>query len=191
MACPDLQDESAMLTFALIWHDHLRAHARRGTQTALCLFLPDGAGCLTAHRLRWLTGNMLETRLFRFNAHGSAGEVDARDLGNLQTRVSPHYVEASLSPHLSALLARLTAIDGVGYCPELNGGISVRCRGLEFARIEHGRRSPDRRSPAPERSRNRSHPENRRYACRTSRRSVPPRNRMFVSCLVRRVGDDS
>jgi hypothetical protein len=28
---------------------------------------------------------------------------------------------------------------GVGYCPELNGGISVRCRGLEFARIEDGR----------------------------------------------------
>jgi hypothetical protein len=139
LACPDLQDESAMLTFALIWHDHLRAHARRGTQTALCLFLPDGAGCLTAHRLRWLTGNMLETRLFRFNAHGSAGEVDARDLGNLQTRVSPHYVQASLSPHLSALLARLTAMEGVGYCPELNGGISVRCRGLEFARIEDGR----------------------------------------------------
>jgi len=139
LACPDVQDESAMLTFALIWHYHLRAHAGQGIHTSLCLFLPDAAGCLTAHRLRWLTGNGLETRLFRFNAHGSAGEVDARDLGNLQTRVSPHYVEASLSADLSALLARLTAIDGVGYCPELNGGISMRCRGLEFARIENGR----------------------------------------------------
>jgi hypothetical protein len=139
LACPDIQDESAMLTFALIWHHHLRAHAGQGTQTSLCLFLPAAAGCLTAHRLRWLTGNMLQTRLFRFNAHGSAGEVDARDLGNLQTRVSPHYVQALLSAHLSALLARLTAIDGVGYCPELNGAISMRCRGLEFARIEDGR----------------------------------------------------
>jgi hypothetical protein len=44
-----------------------------------------------------------------------------------------------LSAHLNALLARLTAIDGVGYCPELNGAISMRCRGLEFARIEDGR----------------------------------------------------
>jgi hypothetical protein len=139
LACPDIQDESAMLTFALIWHHHLCARGGQGTHTSLCLFLPDTAGCLTAHRLRWLTGKMLETRLFRFNAHGSAGEVDASDLGNLQTRVSPHYVQGSLSADLSALLTRLTAIDGVGYCPELNGGISMRCRGLEFARIENGR----------------------------------------------------
>jgi hypothetical protein len=139
LACPDIQDESAMLTSALIWHHHLCALGGQETHTSLCLFLPDTAGCLTAHRLPWLTGKTLETRLFRFNAHGSAGEVDARDLGNLQTRVSPHYVQAALSADLSALLARLTAIDGIGYCPELNGGISMRCRGLEFARIENGR----------------------------------------------------
>jgi hypothetical protein len=139
LACPDVQDEGAMLTYALIWYDHVRAHGGQGTHTALCLFLPDTAGNLTAHRLRWLAGKTLETRLFRFNAHGLAGEVDARDLGNLQTRVSPHYVQASLSTHLRSLLARLTLIDGVGCCPELNGGISVRCRGLEFARIENGR----------------------------------------------------
>jgi hypothetical protein len=139
LACPDMQDESAMLTFALIWHHHLRTHARPGTHTSLCLFLPGAAGCLTAHRLKWLKGNMLETRLFRFNSHGSAGEVDAHDLGNLQTRVSPLYVQPPLSDQLSALLGRLTAIDGIGCCPELNGGISVRCRGLEFARIEDGR----------------------------------------------------
>ena len=44
-----------------------------------------------------------------------------------------------MSADLSALLTRLTALDGVGYCPELNGGISIRCRGLEFARVENGR----------------------------------------------------
>jgi hypothetical protein len=139
LACPDIQDESAMLTFALIWYDHVRARCGPGTATSLCLFLPDTAGNLTAHRLRWLTGKAIETRLFRFNPHGLAGAVDARDLGNLQTRVSPHYVQASLSADLSTLLVRLTAMDGVGCCPELNGGISVRCRGLEFARIENGR----------------------------------------------------
>ncbi|MGI8962132.1 MAG: hypothetical protein ACR2IV_20715 [Bryobacteraceae bacterium] len=139
LACADVSDESAMLTFALIWHQHVSARGAQGIHTSLCLFLPDTAGCLTAHRLRWLTGKTLETRLFRFNAHGSAGEVDARDLGNIQTRVSPHYVQASLNVDLSALLARLSAISGFGYCPELNGGISMRCRGLEFARIENGR----------------------------------------------------
>ncbi len=138
LACPDVQDETALLTFALLWYDHVRMH-EPGSPTLLCLFLPDSAGSLTAHRLRWLTGRRLETRLFRYNAHGSAGEVDARDLGNLQTRVSPHYVDASLGPDLSALLSRLVAIDGVGYSPELEGAISVRCRGIEFARIDNGR----------------------------------------------------
>ncbi len=139
LACPDAQDETALLTFALLWYDHVRVHGEPGSHTSLCLFLPDSAGTLTAHRLRWLTGRPIETRLFRYNAHGSAGEVDVRDLGNLQTRVSPHYIETSLSPDLTALLSRLLAIDGVGYSPELDGGISVRCRGVEFARIENGR----------------------------------------------------
>ena len=89
LACPDVQDENAMLTFALIWHHHVSAHGAQGTRTALCLFMPDTAGCLAANRLRWLTGKGFEARIFRFNAHGSAGEVDAHDLGNLQTRVSP------------------------------------------------------------------------------------------------------
>jgi hypothetical protein len=87
LACPSPQDEPSMLTFALIWHQHLCARGRTGVQTSVALFLPDTAGNLTAHRLRWLTAESLEARLFRYNAHGSAGEVDPRDLGNLQTRL--------------------------------------------------------------------------------------------------------
>lgn len=139
LACRNVQEESAMLTFALLWHDHLRSQAEQGTHTSLCLFFPDSVGNLTSHRLRWLQETMLEARLFRFNEHGLAGEVDARDLGNLETRVNARYVPVSLAADLSALLSRLTQIEGVGYCPDLRGSISVRCRGLEFARIENGR----------------------------------------------------
>jgi len=88
MACPDPQDEPAFLAFALIWHHHLKSHRRTNGQTSLCLFLPEVSGNLTAHRLRWLTGETLCPRLFRFNSHGSAGEVDPQDLGNLQTRLA-------------------------------------------------------------------------------------------------------
>ena len=87
LACPSPREEPALLTFALLWHHYLRVHARDGAQTSLALFLPDSAGNLTAHRLHWLTGQSLHARLFRFNAHGSAGEVDGRDLGNLDTRL--------------------------------------------------------------------------------------------------------
>lgn len=86
LACPSPADEPSFLTFALIWLDHLRSHSKTGTRTILALFLPDGTGNLTAHRVRWLNGET-EVHMFRFNGHGSAGEVDPNDLGNLDTRV--------------------------------------------------------------------------------------------------------
>ncbi len=87
MACPARSDEASMLTFAIAWYEHVRIHSPTGVQTSLCLFLPEHAGNLTAHRLAWLTGESLACRMFRFNPHGFAGEVDPQDLGNLETRV--------------------------------------------------------------------------------------------------------
>jgi hypothetical protein len=76
-----------MLSFALIWYEYLRGRAEKGFYTKLALFLPEGAGNITAHRLKWLTGQSLNVVLLRFNVHGSAGEVDPNDLGNLDTRL--------------------------------------------------------------------------------------------------------
>jgi len=137
-ACPSADDEEELLSFALIWYDHVRAHARPGMRVELCIFLPEGSGTLSAHRLRWLTGQSLSFRLFLFNAHGSAGEVDPRDLGNVETRIASQYVPARLDEPLASLLTRLSDIPGVGYSSELGGCISIRFRGLEFARIEPG-----------------------------------------------------
>jgi hypothetical protein len=136
MACPSAQDEMEMLTFALIWHRYVCATE---DGAPVCLFVPEDAGTLTAHRLRWLTGCDLTTRLFRFNTHGAAGEVDARDLGNVDTQVSSRYTAPNLNAPLQEMLARVRAVEGVGCCPELNGSISIRSRGFEFARIEAGR----------------------------------------------------
>lgn len=130
MACPSAEAESGLLTFALLWFDHV---SHFGTQTRLCLFLPDGSGALTAHRLRWLNRTVLKQHVFLFNGHGSAGEVDPEDLGNVETRVSSSFRPAApITPDFSRL-------HGVGIIPELNGNFSLRCRGVEFARFESGR----------------------------------------------------
>jgi len=94
MACPRLSDEAAVLSFALIWHDYICCMKQSSTLVNLCLFLPEKGGLLTAQRLHWLTGRRLAVRLFRFNEHGSAGEVDPEDVGNLDTRVAPGYADA-------------------------------------------------------------------------------------------------
>ncbi len=138
LACPTAEDEPAMLAFALLWLDHCRKRNPEGQPVSLCLFLPGNAGNLTSQRLRWLKGQCLTPRIFRFNEHGMAGEVDILDLGNLETRLASQYAPVELSPELQLLLSRLSTMQGVGCCPEVNGAISVRFRGLEFARIGKG-----------------------------------------------------
>ncbi|MGH9583269.1 MAG: hypothetical protein ACRD4O_10065, partial [Bryobacteraceae bacterium] len=139
MACPGAEHEAELLSFALIWFAYVAGRGKTGAQTSLALFLPEQAGNLTAHRLRWLRGSVLRPTLFRYNEHGSAGEVDPRDLGNLETRVSARYIPPRLTEEMRRLLARAAGIEGVGWSPELDGAISIRSRGLEFARIENGR----------------------------------------------------
>lgn len=134
IACPDLPHESEFLTFALLW----LAHVSDG-QTSLCLFLPQGSGSLTAHRLRWLRFAPVPPRLFLFNEHGSAGEVDAADLGNIDTRVSSRFLAPQLSPNLQQTLAELAALPHVSIVPELPGAVSIRYRGVEFAKAVDGR----------------------------------------------------
>jgi hypothetical protein len=141
MAAPTKEDEPALLTFAVIWFDYVRHRTGGDLPTELAVFLPEEAGTLTAHRLRWLDAGKLPARMFRFNEHGSAGEVDPRDLGNLDTRVLQIAAPADLPFELRELLARLSACEGVGLCPELGGGISIRQRGVEFARVDQGRLS--------------------------------------------------
>ena len=101
MACPSVQDEAALLTYGLLWHSHVRESSQLPAALELCIFLPDGAGILTAHRLRWLNGSGLRYRLFLFNEHGSAGEVDPADLGNLETRVAAPYTAQQVPSHLA------------------------------------------------------------------------------------------
>jgi hypothetical protein len=94
LACPTPEEEELALTFALLWFDHLQSAGAPDQTTSLCLFLPESSGNLTAHRLRWLRTDWLKPRLFLFNPDGLAGEVDLRDLGNLDTRLDHARAEA-------------------------------------------------------------------------------------------------
>lgn len=87
MACPDAVNEHAFLTFALLWFDYVKARRPIRTKVQLCLFVPEECGCLTANRLAWIDRSSVTIQLFRFNQHGSAGQVDPQDLGNLDSRV--------------------------------------------------------------------------------------------------------
>ena len=89
MACQTPEQEPHLLSFALIWHCHAQNSAAAGQRVSLALFLPEGSGNITAHRLHWLDAEQLhQPAMYLFNQHGSAGQVDPDDLGNLETRVT-------------------------------------------------------------------------------------------------------
>lgn len=135
MACQTLADERGLLSFALLWHHYLCGRA--GThQVPLALFMPDEAGSTTALRLRWLE---LRCRIFRFNSHGSAGEVDLRDLGNLDTHLARRAGRSELDFDLLALIRRLENKYGAEYVEEPDGSLNLRCSGLAFGRISEGK----------------------------------------------------
>ena len=138
LACPSAETEPELITFALLWFDHLRSRLKPNESLSLCLFLPSPSGNLTAHRLRWLSNEKLSPRLYHFNEHGMAGEVDPADLGNLDTRLLKSGHASELSPLLRHLVAELNGVEGVG-CASDSAGLSVRFRGLEFARLEGDR----------------------------------------------------
>ena len=145
MACPSAEEEPAMLTFALIWHHLVRQRLRSNEDATqhpvpLQLFLPANAGVLTAQRLRWLRGGpAVECRMFRYNEHGAAGEVDPADLGNLETEVLRRNPGNEAHQPDGALLAMLQERWHVDAVPKADGGVSLRIHGLEFARWEEGR----------------------------------------------------
>ncbi len=88
LACAHPESENELLSFALIWNEHIRTAFDAEFATHLALFLPHGSGNQTAHRLRWMNKERLPFTIYLFNEHGSAGEVDPADLGNLQTGIA-------------------------------------------------------------------------------------------------------
>jgi hypothetical protein len=139
IACPSEADEPAFLTFALIWFDYVRRASRKNSPVSLQLFLPEGTGALTAQRLKWLRTEILQTRIFLFNEHGSAGEVDAEDLGNIETRVSAAYPVPAANERFAEAIVALRSQADVSCHTELSGALSLRFRGIEFSRVEGGR----------------------------------------------------
>lgn len=124
IGAPGSSDADHALTFGLIWLDYLRRREPKVVIHGLAIFLPEGAEKTTCHRLRYL-----DTSVARYKAyvHSDGWEmpIDIADSGNIDT-------------HLSDRAARVPVPDWVrqigGEQIECSGELSLRVRGLEFAR---------------------------------------------------------
>jgi len=126
---------SGVLTFGLIWLDHLRKRERKLTVEGLALFVPQAEASIACLRLPFLNSRAARFEAFVFTAEGYEGRLDPSDYGNLATRLDS---STSLSPerpeHVATWIERLSRLPRVECIPRNDGSLSLRVRGLEFAR---------------------------------------------------------
>jgi hypothetical protein len=130
IAAPPESDASGLLTFGLIWLDYLRRRERRTAIEGLALYVPRGRERITSLRLPWLDEEAARYELFGYDGHDFAARLDPGDFGNIDTRV-----EVCRRP------APLGELEGLLQSPEVervarhDGAVSLRVRGVEFARV--------------------------------------------------------
>ncbi len=135
----------AALAYGLIWFDALRRTSTGLVLSRLKLFLPPSAVVLAAHRAAWLDPKVIHVEIFEWRGtHHEAGEVDIRDFGNVETRLTPHRrAEAWLDRHREFL--RAVFGDSLGHLDLVADAtgtrLSIRALGLQVARLE-GQASP-------------------------------------------------
>jgi hypothetical protein len=130
IAAPPQSDASGLLTFGLIWLDYLRRREPRIAIEGLALYLPRGQERITCLRLPWLNEDASRYELFAYDEHDFAARLDPRDFGNVDTRV-----EVCRRPALLGELERLVQSPEVERVERHDGAVSLRVRGVEFARV--------------------------------------------------------
>ncbi len=136
LACPAEAGAAAgFLTFALVWLDYLRRRELRVALEGLILLLPQRHERTTCLRLPFLDPGAVQCVVFVYSEQGYEERLDPRDYGNLDTRLEPCRMGVwRPSAQLEAWLERLGRAPWVESIAASDGSVSLRVRGLEFAR---------------------------------------------------------
>ncbi len=141
-AAEDSAAVDGILTYGLIWLDWNRNHHPDRVFAGLRVFLPRGRAQLTASRLAALDSTLFACELYEVDeAEFRCERVEARDIGNLDTRLLPAAWAAEIlrSEQSSVERIRTLAPEAIELAvPAERRELSLRVRGLEFARAAGG-----------------------------------------------------
>ncbi|MGH9718808.1 MAG: hypothetical protein ACRD8O_01230, partial [Bryobacteraceae bacterium] len=124
-------DPDGALSFGLIWLSYLRRRERGVAIGQIVLYLPAGSERTTCQRTRFLDGGGARFEVYAYGEDDSAAPVCAQDYGNFDTRIEPAH---ATPPEAQAWVERLAHLSFVEPVPMGDGAVSLRVRGLEFAR---------------------------------------------------------
>src|SRR5580704_6150603 len=130
-----------ILTFGLIWLQHVRDRARRYSVHRLRIFLPRGKSSITAHRMAALACPE-EVELYEYEPpYWRIRRIARSSAGNLATRiVARREIEQSIAaamPVAERIQRMAPEAIRVGVAPATQE-VTLRFRGLEFARWRLG-----------------------------------------------------
>ncbi len=135
IGCPPEGDAGAVLSFALIWLDYLRAREPRVTVEGLAIYIAAGRERCASLRLLCLNPETAQFALFAYNEDDVVERIDPKDHGNLDTRLERC---RRPEPNLPDRWSGIAALPGVERVPRHDGRVSLRVHGMEFAEVEDG-----------------------------------------------------
>jgi hypothetical protein len=128
------------LAYALIWLDWLRQRSERTLMRGLKLILPPQAVTVAAHRAAYLDARAAQVEILEWASGAPAlGQIDLRDYGNVETRLTERRRGSRLLEQFRPLVRDLLGerSDRVQVVPDSSGeALSLRVLGLEVARVE-------------------------------------------------------
>jgi len=135
-APPDVAGCAGIVAFGLIWLDHLRRREQAVSIGRLLLFVPLGLEREAAFRASCIDPAAVRCQLIAFDDRDRAGAIDFADAGNIDSTLPPCRRPAMPNAEVEANDVGIPDVERV---EQADGSVSLRVRGLEFARASAGK----------------------------------------------------
>jgi hypothetical protein len=129
-APPDSFDYPGIVTFGLIWLAYLRRREKAASIHTLLLYLPARHEREAVSRAALIDPSAAICRVFTFDDRDRIGPVDFADAGNVDSTLPP--CRRPAAPNTEA--PEFPELYGADRVAQSDGSVSLRIKGLEFAR---------------------------------------------------------
>ena len=134
-AHPDANDPCGLVPLGLVWLQHLRRREKKVQIGRLLLYAPLRREHEVIFRAAWIDSGHVQCHLRVYDDRDRTAAVDFGDFGNADSTLPP--CRRPVAPNAES--PDLPEIGAVERVEQSDGGVSLRVRGLEFARWNAGK----------------------------------------------------